>query len=169
MYQRRRLPPDQALQKVRHYCAYQERSHQEVRQKLFSLGLNRQETELLLSQLIEEGALNEQRFASAFAGGKFRMKQWGRKKIASALKQRGISSYCITNALSSIDSEQYITVLKQQAEKKWRSVKGSGVNRYVKMSKTTAYLLQKGYEPALVREAVIQLVDATGEKPPPEK
>jgi regulatory protein len=84
---------EKAWQKIKHYCAYQERSHAEAREKLYSFGLYRQEVETLLSQLIEENYLNEERFAVAFAGGKFRMKQWGKTKIKYELQQKRVSAY----------------------------------------------------------------------------
>src|ERR1700709_658618 len=89
------LTREQALQKARHYCGYQERCHSEVKEKLYSLGLHKQQVEECLSQLIEENYLNEERFAQQFAGGKFRMKQWGRVKIKYELKQKQVSEYCI--------------------------------------------------------------------------
>src|SRR5882762_609956 len=98
-----RLSQEQALQKAKHYCAYQERCHSEVKEKLYSFGLWKQEVETILSQLIEEGYLNEERFAIQFAGGKFRMKQWGRVKIKYELKQRQVSEYCVKKALKEID------------------------------------------------------------------
>ena len=79
---------EQALQKLRHYCAYQERCHAEVKEKLYSFGLRKQMVEESIAQLIEEDYLNEERFAIQFAGGKFRMKQWGRVKIKHELKQK---------------------------------------------------------------------------------
>ena len=84
--QRKFLTKEQALQKVKQYCAYQERSHYEVQQKLYELGIRKQDHDEIISSLIEEDYLNEERFAKAFAGGKFRMKDWGRKKIYYALK-----------------------------------------------------------------------------------
>jgi regulatory protein len=81
---KKQLTKEQALQKARHYCGYQERSHAEVKEKLYSFGLRRQEVEESLSQLIEEDYLNEERFAQQFAGGHFRMKQWGRVKITTS-------------------------------------------------------------------------------------
>ena len=87
------LPREQAFLKIKHYCAYQERSHKEVMGKLYDLGLFKKDAELLVSQLIEEGYLNEERFAIQFAGGKFRIKQWGKKKIVYALKEKQVSEY----------------------------------------------------------------------------
>src|SRR6478736_3420107 len=90
---------EKAWQKIKHYCAYQERSHAETRDKLYGFGLYKHEVETLLTQLIEENYLNEERYAIAFAGGKFRMKQWGRVKIKYELKQKQVSEYNIKNAL----------------------------------------------------------------------
>lgn len=141
---------EQAYQKLRHYCAYQDRTHNEVKTKAWSLGIRKAETEELTSRLIEEGCLNEERFAKAFAGGKFRIKQWGRIKIKAALKQKQISSYCIAAAMNEIEETKYRETLRLLAVKRWKAIKGPGVNHFVKMTKTRDFLLMKGYEPALV-------------------
>jgi len=154
MLNRKQLTKEQALQKAKHYCGYQERSHTEVKEKLYSYGLYKQQVEELLSQLIEENYLNEERFAIQFAGGRFRMKQWGRVKIKYELKQKRVSEYCIKVAMKEIDEEDYLKTLQKLADKKWASVKGEGVNHFVKLSKTTDYLLQKGYESDLIKQAI---------------
>lgn len=157
MLNRKQLTREQALQKARHYCGYQERSHLEVKEKLYSFGLYKQQVEELLSQLIEENYLNEERFAIQFAGGRFRLKQWGRVKIKYELKQKRVSEYCIKKAMKEIDEGEYLKTLQSLAQKKWASVKGEGVNHYVRLSKTTDYLLQKGYEPELIRQAIARI------------
>lgn len=157
MVYRKQLTKEQAFQKAKHYCGYQERSHQEVKEKLYSFGLYKQQVEELLSQLIEENYLNEERYAIHFAGGKFRMKQWGRVKIKYELKQKRVSEYCIKKALKEIDEADYEKTLQKLTEKKWTSIKGEGVNQYVKLSKTTDYLLQKGYEPDLIKQAIANI------------
>ena len=153
----KKLTPEQAFQKARHYCGYQERSHTEVKEKLYSFGLWKTDVEILLSRLIEENYLNEERFAQQFAGGKFRIKQWGRIKIKHELKQKQVSEYCIKKAMKEIDEEEYMKVLLKLAAQKWKSVKGPGVNRFTKLGKTTAYLLQKGYEADLVKKVLSEL------------
>jgi len=155
--QRKQLTKEQALQKARHYCAYQERSHFEVREKLYSLGLHKNEVEDSLATLIEDNYLNEERFATQFAEGKFRMKQWGRVKIKYELKQKRISEYCIRKAIDSIDETQYLATLEKIAKKKWDSIPGVGVNQFVKMSKTTNYLLQRGFESTLAKQIIQKL------------
>ena len=165
MFQRKQqLSKEQALQKLRHYCAYQERSHIEAKEKLYSFGLRKQMVEESLAQLIEEDYLNEERFAIQFAGGKFRIKQWGRVKIKHALKQKQVSTYCINKALKELDEADYMKTLHKLAQQKWSTIKGEGVNGFVKMSKTTDYLLQKGFEPELVREVVNGLKEMKNEK-----
>jgi regulatory protein len=157
LQRKQQLTKEQALQKLRHYCAYQERCHMEVKEKLYSFGLRKQMVEESIAQLIEEDYLNEERFAMQFAGGKFRMKQWGRIKIKHALKQKQVSTYCINKAMKEIDEADYEKTLHKLATQKWSSVKGEGVNGFVKMAKTSDYLLQKGYEAELVSRVVAEL------------
>ncbi len=164
MIQRKQLTKEQALQKLRHYCAYQERCHVEVKEKLYSFGLRKQMVEESIAQLIEEDYLNEERFAIQFTGGKFRMKQWGRVKIKHALKQKQVSAYCINKALKELDAEDYDKILYKLAKQKWSTIKGEGVNLFVKMAKTTDYLLQKGFESELVQQAVNQLKEKKNEE-----
>ena len=154
MLYKKQLTKEQAVQKAKHYCGYQERSHYEVREKLYALGMHKQQVEELISQLIEENYLNEERFAIEFAGGKFRMKQWGRVKIKYELKQKKVSEYCIKKAIKQIDEDDYLKSLNTLARKKWNSIKGEGVNHFVKMSKTTTYLMQKGFESDLIQAAI---------------
>jgi len=150
MLPKKSLTKEQAYQKLRHYCAYQDRCHSEVKMKAYSLGLRKPEAEELTSKLIEENCLNEERFAKTFAGGKFRIKQWGRMKIIGELKGKQISSYCIAAAMEEIDENKYKQILHKLAVKRWNSIKGTGANLFVKMTKTRNFLLLKGYEPALV-------------------
>ncbi|ANI90041.1 RecX family transcriptional regulator [Arachidicoccus ginsenosidimutans] len=147
-----RLTPQQALQKIKSYCAYQERSHQEVKDKLYGFGLYKPEVENILGELIEQNYLNEERFASLFAGGKFRMKQWGKIKIVNELKLKRVSPYNIKIALREINETDYKNTLEKLAAAKWKSLKNEQyINREVK---TTRYLLQKGFEIALIKEAL---------------
>ena len=138
------------------FLVYQERSHKEVKEKLYGYGLFKRDVEALISQLIEEEiTLNEERFAIQFAGGKFRMKQWGKVKIMMGLKEKYISPYCIKKGLSEIDDAAYQKTLHQLAEKKWASLKGE---QYIsREGKTRNFLLQRGFESALVQQAIGKL------------
>lgn len=150
--QRKSLTKEQALQKLRQYCAYQERSHYEVQQKLYELGVRKAEHDEIIATLIEEDYLNEERFAIQFVGGKFRMKDWGRKKIYYALKEKKVSEYSIKKALQQIDEEAYHEVLAELAQKKYESLKDE--QWLVRKRKTIDYLLQKGYESDLITATV---------------
>jgi regulatory protein len=149
------LTPAQALQKLKHYCAYQERCHSEVREKLFSLGVWKKEHDAIIATLIEENYLNEERFAIAYAGGRYRMKQWGRNRIKYELKQKQVSDYCIRKALKQIEEVEYQQTLQQLAEAKYAALK---TEQYlVRKKKTQDYLIQKGYEYELVLPCVEKL------------
>ena len=147
---------EKAFQKIKHYCAYQERSHHEVKEKLYSFGLYKQEVETLLSQVIEEGYLNEERYANAFAGGKFRMKQWGKVKIKYELKQKGVSEYNIRKALAGISHDDYMETLAKLFAAKLKTLRGEK-NIFIKKRKLQNYLMQKGFEPSVISQLLKDL------------
>ena len=142
--------------KAADYCAYQERSQQQVRDKLYDYGLHHDEVEEVLTELIMEGFINEERFARAFIGGKFRMKKWGRQKILQGLRPHKISDYCIKKGMEEIDPDAYWEALLGHASKKYEQLKGNSA--YVIKGKLTQYLYGKGFEADLIREAVDQIV-----------
>jgi regulatory protein len=145
----KKLTTSEAKQRIYRFCAYQERSHKEVKNKLYELGLNRDEVEALITDLITEGFLNEERFAKAFAGGKFRMKQWGRVKIEHALQAKGLTPNCIKAGLKEIEGESYYETLRELVIKKSDQLSDCA-DQFVKRDKVATYLIQKGYEPDLV-------------------
>ncbi len=145
------------LEKVRHYCSYQERCHSEVRNKLFELGARGLDLDNIIVRLIEDNFLNEERFAIAYAGGKFRQKKWGRIKITLELKARKISEYCIKKALKEIDEDDYIQTLDNIIYKKSGALKVK--NTIAKKMKLATYGMSRGYEQDLVWSAVNRMVD----------
>lgn len=150
-----RVGKEQAILSIRHFCAYQERAQQEVRDKLYELGMTKPEVEEIIADLITENFLNEERFATSFAGGHFRIKGWGKLKINHALYQKKVSAYNIKMALKSIDEQDYRSKLLDLATKKWNSLKGErGLSR---MAKTQAFLHQRGFEPALIQPILQKL------------
>ena len=148
-----RLTKEQALPKIKSYCAYQERCHAEVKEKLYSFGLYKKDVEQLISQIIEENYLNEERFAIQYAGGKFRMNHWGKVKIKYALRQKQVSDYSINKALKQITEADYNKTLHKLAEQKLKTLETER-NGLAKQKKLQDYLLQKGYEGELVREQI---------------
>ena len=140
--------PETAWLKIARWCAYQERSQQEVRDKLYEYGLYSKDVELLISRLIGDNFLNEERFAIAFAGGKFRQLGWGKIKIKSALKQKKVSDYCMRRGLSSINEKDYIIKLEKVIAKRSREEKEK--NPMKRMYKLAQYAISRGYESDLV-------------------
>jgi regulatory protein len=145
-----KLSPEQAFFKIKNWCAYQERSQQETRRKLYEYGLHEEDVEQIIANLIGENFLNEERFALAFAGGKFRIKQWGRGKIKMELKKHKVSDYCINKALKSIDSDDYEKTMIKTIEKKLKLVKSTDVRK--QFYSTLSYLVSRGFESDLVTE-----------------
>lgn len=135
------------------YCNYQERAHQEVRNKLYELGATTPEVENLIAELIEADLLNEERFARSYARGKFRIKKWGRGKIKAGLKALRVSDYCIAKGLKEIDPDEYWTTLKSLAERWWAHYKGTKPE-WARKAKTQQYLVSRGYESQLAGDAL---------------
>ena len=140
------------------FCAYQERSQQEVRDKLYSYGLHNEEVEEVLTNLIVGGFINEERFARAYVGGKFRMKGWGRRKILQGLKQHKVSDHCVKKGLLEIDADAYYATLVKQTEKKFTSLKTE--SDYIIRGKLTQHLIAKGFELDLIHEVIDEVIKA---------
>ena len=151
------LSPKEALVKIQHYCAYQERSHKEVKNKLFEYGLFASEVDEILAQVITDGFLNEERFAKAFAGGKFRIKKWGRLKIKQELEMLGLTSRCVASGLKEIDATDYKRTLKELIRKKASQV--TEKNEFKRKSLIARFVIGKGYEAEVVWEMVKELVE----------
>lgn len=144
-------------EKARRFCDYQERTHQQLRDKLYSWGLHKTDVEKLIVQMIEEGYLNEERFAIAFSSGKFRINHWGKKKIEMALRQKKISEYCIRKALSSIDDKDVSQSALKVAEKYFSKQKEKDQRK--RKYKTIAHLISKGYDAETAKEALRRLMN----------
>lgn len=144
---------DAVLASITYYCRYQERSHKEVKNKLYELGCTMPEVDEYLIKVIQADFLNEERFARAVARGKFRLKQWGRNKIIQQLKQQQVSEFCIKKALTEIDEDDYIATAKKLAAKKLKEIR-SEKNIFIRKQKMYRYLLQKGYESGIINAVI---------------
>jgi regulatory protein len=144
--------PEVALTKAEHFCAYQERSQQEVRNKLYEWGLWPDAVEQTISRLIEGNFLNEDRFAKAYTKGKFNQKAWGRIKIKQGLKLKRVPDVLIKKALLTIDLDDYLATLTRLLEKKAASV--SEKNEYKLRYKLQQYAMSRGYEADLIAEVL---------------
>ena len=144
----KKLTPSEAKVSIFRYCVYQERCHQEVKNKLYEYGLRSSEVDELLTDLITEGFLNEERFARAYSGGKFRIKQWGRLKIIRELESKGLTANCIKAGLTEIGDEDYLKCLRALLGKK--SALLTEQNEFARRDKLSRFAIQKGFEPDLV-------------------
>lgn len=147
--------PKEARLKLEHYCAYQDRCHDEVIAKLRSLGMDADETDAIVVQLIADNFLNEERFARSFARGKHRIKHWGKVRIVNELKFRNISAYNIKAALQEIDPEVYLETFHLLSEKIWEGILET--NTLKKRKKFCDFLLRKGFESTLIYDKVKDL------------
>lgn len=145
----------EAIQKIEHYCAYQERCHEEVVQKLRSMKMDSDEIDTILVHLISDNFLNESRFACSFARGKHRIKFWGKIRIVNELKFRKITQYNINLALKEISIEEYLSTFDTVAERQWETI--SETNNLKKRKKFCDYLLRKGFESNIIYEKAKEL------------
>ena len=146
----------EATKKLERYCAYQERCHLEVVQKLKGMGMIPEAIDLIVVQLIQENYLNEERFARSYARGKFNIKKWGRNRIVLELKRRQISPYNIKAALEEIDLGDYLDALDALAEKRMGQIREGDPQK--RRKKLADYLIYRGWEPQLVMEKVAELI-----------
>ncbi len=156
------LPPQisftltEATKKIEGYCAYQDRCHKEVHQKLREMRMIPEAIDQIMAQLIQNNYLNEERFAKSYARGKFNIKKWGKTRIINELKQREISKYNIQIALREIDEVQYLKTFDSLARKRLSAVKET--NPQKKRKKLADYLLYRGWESHLVYDKILELV-----------
>ena len=145
----------EAQQKLEHYCAYQERCHQEVVNKLQELGMIPAAIDAIISSLIQINYLNEMRFAQSFARGKFRIKKWGKNRILRELKRRNISNYNIKKGMEQISEEDYHTTFLELFEKRKKEVARLPIEHQKK--KLISYLSYRGWETELIYDALREL------------
>ncbi len=151
--------PSQARPKIEKFCAYQERSHLQVKRKLERLGLHAIDADLLLVELMQNNFLNETRFAMAYARGKFNIKHWGRLKIKQGLKREGIGERLIQEALACLGLADYQKTLHALAQKKWPFIRAASHRE--KVAKLQRFLLGKGYEYDAIDCIVKEVISTT--------
>ena len=144
------ITPAIAFEKMKSWCAYQERSQKDAKGKLYELGIKGEEADAIIAELITENFINEERFAKALANGKFRIKHWGKIKIRGALRQHQVTDYCIKTALNNIDEKEYEAVIIKVIEKKLRLTKVKDKRKL--FYEVLKHAASKGFESDLVIE-----------------
>lgn len=147
---------DEAKKKLEHYCAYQERCHQEVVNKLRGMKMIPQAIDVILVHLIQHNYLNEERFAKTYVRGKLRFKKWGKRRLTSELKKKDISKININQALTEIDNTEYVEIFNDLAEKRLNSLREK--DKYQKKRMLADYLLYRGWETYMVYDKVNELI-----------
>jgi regulatory protein len=142
--------PKEALEKLKKYCAYQERSHQDVVQKMWDLEIPMEWRDDFILDLMRENFLNEERFARTYVRGKFNIKKWGRVKIIQGLKQHQVSAKCVKLGLTEIDEDRYLSVLRDTIEEKKSKLKEK--NPWKRRSAIYRFAAQRGFESSLINE-----------------
>lgn len=156
MYPQKGHTLTEAKKKLQGYCAYQERCHKEVVDKLRDMGMIPEAIDHIVTDLIVHNYLNEERFAKSFARGRFKIKKWGRIRIVNELKSRDISKYNIQSALKEIEEEDYLSTMDSLAKKRLASLKDTNIQ--MRRKKLADYLLYRGWESHLVYEKTLELI-----------
>ncbi len=155
------LEKAEALHKLQNWCAYQERSQFDVRKKLMTLKIEKSISEEIIVDLIADNFLNEERFALAFAGGKFRIKHWGKQKIKNELRKHQVSEYCINKALASLGDDQYEKEMEKLIRKKIEQSKQT--DRRKLYYSVMNHLLSKGYETDKISKSLNKILGEQNE------
>ena len=146
-----------AIERIKNYCALQDRCQWDVIQKLREWGLQQATKDHILEILITNKFIDEERFSTSFCRGKFRIKNWGKRKIINELKRKQISSICINTGLKEIDEKEYDLVLEKLFYQKERSIKDK--NQFIRKTKIANFLIQRGFENNLVWDKIRELSD----------
>jgi len=145
---------DEAIAKMQRFCSYRDRCHHEVRYKLVALKVYGDQLEEVMSQLIQDGYLSDERYAKNFARGKYRINKWGKLRISRELKAKKISAYCIKRAMQEIDDEGDYLQTIQQVIKKYLSTRKERYDKRTLHQKAYQHAFNKGFEAALISEVL---------------
>ena len=146
-----------ATDRIKRYCSVQDRCQWDVIKKMNEWSLGEKTKNHLLEILITENYINEERFSQSFCRGKFKIKNWGKRKISNELKQKNISNICINKGMEEIKEDEYLNVLDKLFKQKRDKV--TDKNHFVRKTKIANFLIQRGFESFLVWEKMKDLKD----------
>ena len=144
------------LAKMQNYCSYQERSFFDVKTKLISWNVQEKIMDKIISKLVDQDYLNEERYAKAFTGGKFRINKWGKNKIINELHKKQIPDIYIQIGINEIDDNEYFNTLKEIISKKDANLKIA--NQEKRMQKLANYAISRGYDRGIVWKVLNQTI-----------
>jgi len=147
---------NEAQKRLEHYCAYQERCHKEVTQKLYDMKMIPEARDQIIVHLLQHNFLNEERFAKAFVRGKFRIKKWGKQRLQLELRRKDINKTLINIALKEIDNDEYYDTFNSLAERKLETIREPNAQK--KRKKLADYLFYRGWESEMVYDKIRELI-----------
>lgn len=156
MHPQKTYTVDEAQKRLEHYCAYQERCHKEVTQKLYEMRMIPEARDKIIVHLLQHNFLNEERFTKAYVRGKFRIKKWGKQRLQLELKRKDINKTIISIALKEITNQDYYDTFNALAEKKIETIRETNLQK--KRKKLADYLLYRGWESHLVYDKIRELI-----------
>tara|TARA_B100001564_G_scaffold277362_1_gene239228 strand:+ start:14713 stop:15195 length:483 start_codon:yes stop_codon:yes gene_type:complete len=154
-YKKKTYTYEEALIKLQKYCIYQDRSHMEVEKKLKEMSMIPEAVNKIIISLIEEDYLNEERFAFNYARGKFKLKKWGKRRLKSELKRKGVTSNLISLALDEISDFDYKRTFDELAKRKACTINSGSVLK--KRKQLADYLIYRGWETNLVYDKLNEI------------
>jgi len=151
----------EALLRAQKLCSAEEKCKSDVRKKLFDWGINSENTEKVIAQLLQENFIDERRFAKAFSKDKMRLNKWGKIKIAFELNQKKLPRNVIQEAVSLIDEAEYLEVLKKETLKKLRSLNDK--DPFVMKGKLHRFASSKGFENEVIFKVLDEVLGEAGQ------
>lgn len=146
------LTEPEALNKAAAYCTHCERCISEVNKKLTSWGVENNVRKRIIEQLQKEGFINESRYSRAFVNDKLRFNQWGKIKIAAAMREKHLKPDDISTAIAQIDDDEYLQILNKVLATKHKELKGE--NEYTTKQKLLRHAASRGFEPAIIIDSI---------------
>lgn len=96
---------DEALDAAYRYLNRRDRTEAELRAHLGRAGVDPGDVEGAIATLVEQGYLDDARFARLFVQDKRELEAWGSDRIRQGLLARGISSELVAQALARQDED----------------------------------------------------------------
>ena len=149
------ISKEEAYRKLAARCTVKEHCVWDVREKLRNWNVQRIDEESIVEQLLSEKFVDEARYCRAFAHDQMRFAGWGRIKIGYTLKQKRIDALTISQAIQTIDEEEYRDSLRKILTVKMRGLKS--LPQQAQGEKLMRFAMSRGFEPNLIRDSLKEL------------
>ena len=133
-------------------CAQTEHCRQEMLDKMKRWGLDEGVQDRIISRLVKERFVDDERYARAFVKDKVRYNKWGRRKIQQALWMKRIDEHIQQQVLDEIEEREYLEVLRPLLKQKRKSIKAQ--NDYELNQKLIRFALGRGFTFDVIRQCI---------------